>query len=93
MICFSLGINTLYQAYNENRVLDKDGNIVQQKETYSKYRNKQYLHPENIAIVSKKTLNSSFLWEKIGFEFGHEMFILNECQFNICKIMNIAKIN
>ncbi|VDM08441.1 unnamed protein product [Wuchereria bancrofti] len=35
MICFSLGINTMYQAYNENRVLDKSGNIIQQKETYS----------------------------------------------------------
>ncbi|CAG9532811.1 unnamed protein product [Cercopithifilaria johnstoni] len=35
MISFSLGINTMYQSYNENRELDEDGNIIQQKETYS----------------------------------------------------------
>ncbi|VDN01100.1 unnamed protein product [Thelazia callipaeda] len=35
MICFSLGINTMYQPYNQNSVVDKDGNVIHQKNTYS----------------------------------------------------------
>uniref|UniRef100_A0A915PGD5 Ion transport domain-containing protein n=1 Tax=Setaria digitata TaxID=48799 RepID=A0A915PGD5_9BILA len=35
MMCFSLGITTIYQAYNDNRVLDNNGNVIEQKDTYS----------------------------------------------------------
>lgn len=56
MLCFSLGINTMYQAYNENRVLDKDGNIIQQKETYSRYNKKKTITYtlKNIKMVTKE---------------------------------------
>ncbi|VDN39760.1 unnamed protein product [Gongylonema pulchrum] len=35
MLCFSLGVNTMYQAYTGNRVQTADGSVTQMKETYS----------------------------------------------------------
>ncbi|VDN39962.1 unnamed protein product [Gongylonema pulchrum] len=38
MLCFSLGVNTMYQAYTGNRVQTADGSVTQMKETYSSGR-------------------------------------------------------
>lgn len=36
MLCFGFGINTIFESYTNNEMIDSDGQIVKMKSSFSK---------------------------------------------------------